>query len=311
MPRVLRDFSRNWLTGGLHLLIVVIAAQAESAEVWPFAFALMALVSLFAWMENYRRYRCVHDLPTSRIATAAQGYVELFGRSAQIADSPVLSPLTGLPCCWYRYCVERKTSNDKWQHEDSGESLAHFLLVDDSGECVISPDGAEVLYARKSTWTRGDRRYSEWLLLPHGVLYAIGDFRTTGGATLELDENKDASQLLADWKKDERELLRRFDTNHDGKLDLSEWERARLDAHREVQKQHADLRAGEGVHLLCKPGDGRVFLLAAEIPDRIGRWFAWWSCAHLAMFFALGTAAFLLGVSAVRTAGAVTPLVMS
>ena len=28
MPGMLRDFSRNWLTGGLHLLIGVIAAQA-------------------------------------------------------------------------------------------------------------------------------------------------------------------------------------------------------------------------------------------------------------------------------------------
>lgn len=35
----------------------------------------VAAVSFFAWMANYRRYRQIHDLPTSRIASAAQGYV--------------------------------------------------------------------------------------------------------------------------------------------------------------------------------------------------------------------------------------------
>lgn len=293
MTGAFRQYTANWLTGGLHLVIIAIAAQTQSAEAWPYALAAMTAVSFYAWTANYRRYRQIHDLPTSKVASAAQGYVELFGRSVQIADSPVTSPITGLPCCWYRYCIERK-SNNKWHHDESGESIAHFLLVDDTGQCVVSPDGAEVLYPRRSTWTQGERRYTEWLLLPKGTLYAIGEFRTAGSGDLELDENKDISNLLADWKKDPPHLLSRFDTNRDGTLDLEEWEAARLDARREVEKTHAQMRSSEGVHLLRKPADGRVFLLAAEIPAKIGRRFAYWSGLHLIFFFGAGIAAYSL-----------------
>src|SRR3954469_17656132 len=146
MTGALRQYSANWLTGGLHLVILMLAVQAESMRAWPFALAAMTAVSFCAWMANYRRYRQVDDVPTSRIASAAQGYVELLGTSVPIDNAPLLSPVSGRPCCWYRYCIERKTSSDKWQHQESGESIAHFLLVDDTGECIISPDGAEVLY---------------------------------------------------------------------------------------------------------------------------------------------------------------------
>jgi hypothetical protein len=294
LSRAVRRFRTGWLTGGLHLIIVWISFEAESAEAWPYSLGAMALVSFFAWMANYRRYRHVHDVPTSKVASAAQGYVELFGRSVAIPDSPVLAPLSGLPCCWYSYEVEEKTSDNKWKHVDSGDSLAHFLLVDDSGQCVISPDGAEILYARRSTWTQGDRRYTEELLLPQSPLYALGEFRTTSGADLALEESKDVSHLLADWKQDQATLLERFDADKSGALDLDEWERARMEARREVRRQHTHLRLGEGMHLLRKPADGRVFILAAEIPDRIGRRFLRWSWVHLVAFFATGIGSLLL-----------------
>lgn len=294
MLSAIRRFRTEWLTGGLHLGILWIALETESAEVWPWALGAMALISFFAWMGNYHRYRQVHDLPTSKVATAAQGYVELFGRSMQIPDSPVLAPLSHKPCCWFRYTVERKTSDNKWQHEDDGESILHFLLVDNTGECIISPDGAEILYTQKATWSEGNRRFTEWLLLPQGPLYAIGEFKTTGGAHLQLDENKDMSHLLADWKQDQAALLARFDIDRDGTLDLTEWEQARLEARREVQKQHAELRVGGGVHLLVKPGDGRVFIIAGDLPERIGRRYAAWSWGHLAFFFGASIGSFVL-----------------
>ncbi|OGA39183.1 MAG: hypothetical protein A3G24_18875 [Betaproteobacteria bacterium RIFCSPLOWO2_12_FULL_62_13] len=296
MVGAFRFHSSEWLTGGLHLIIIAVAAQAEDAAVWPWALAAMAIVSFFAWMASYRRYRQIHDLPTSKVASAAQGYVELFGRSELLRGGSLASTRTGLPCCWFRYYIERRTSGNKWEYVDSGESHEHFLLVDETGECVVSPEGAEVMTDRKETWTQGDYRHTQWLLLPKGTLYAIGEFSTASGAVGAFDERADVSDLLGEWKKDKEQLLQRFDLNRDGEIDMKEWERARLEAQQEVRRRHAEGRAAttEGVHLLRKPGDGRLFLLASELPDKLGRRFALWSAAHLVVFFGAGGASLLM-----------------
>jgi hypothetical protein len=159
---------------------------------------------------------------------------------------------------------------------------------------VVSPDGAEVISTRKQTWTHDDYRYTEWLMLPRDVLYAIGEFTTVGGAVAEFDENRDVSDLLGEWKKQQPQLLQRFDLNHDGNLDLKEWELARLQAKREVRKRYEDIRSRDGVNVLRRPRDGRLFLLANEMPDKLGRRFAFWSGAHLAVFFSAGIASLML-----------------
>ena len=286
----------EWLTGAIHLVILIIAAEAESAEAWPWALGAMAIVSFVAWAANYRRYRHVHDIPTSKVASAAQGYVELFGRSELLEGSSLVSTRTGRPCCWRRHRIDRKTSNDKWEHVDSGESRDHFLLVDDTGQCVISPDGAEILTSHKEVWTQGSYRHTEWLLAPKDRLYAIGEFSTASGAVADFDERADVGELLADWKKDRAQLLARFDHNKDGEIDLHEWEQARLAAQKEVRHRHTEGRAAtvEGVHLMRKPRDGHLFLLACELPDKLGRHFAFWSGVHLVLFLGAGTAALLL-----------------
>ena len=89
----------GWLSGVIHVVILGVAIEVESAEVWPYALLAMSGVSFFAWIANYRRYRHIHDLPTSRVASAAQGYVELFGRTELLFGEPILSKLSRTPCC--------------------------------------------------------------------------------------------------------------------------------------------------------------------------------------------------------------------
>jgi hypothetical protein len=287
----------GWLSGAFHFVILFVAIESESAEVWPYALFAMALVSFFAWAANYRRYRQIHDLPTSRIASAAQGYVELFGRAEMLPGVPVSSRLSRQPCCWYHFEIEEKTSDNKWRTVDSGASVEQFLLIDSTGQCVVSPQGAEVLSQSHRCWTEGDRRYTESLLLPRCELYAIGAFSTVSVAAASAGEERaDVGKLLGEWKADQRTLLGRFDLDKDGKIDLKEWELARLQAQREVRKQHAEThsRGIEGVHLLRKPADGRLFLLANEMPDRIGARYRWWSWVHLAVFIGTGSAGLIL-----------------
>lgn len=283
----------GWLSGGMHLLIIVLAIHAETAAAWPYALVAMAAVSFFAWAANHRRYRQIHDLPTSRVASAAQGYVELSGKARLLPGQPVTSRLSSQTCCWYGYEIEEKNSKDQWQTVDSGKSVEHFLLVDASGQCVISPEGAEVLTQQHKCWTDGDRRYNEWLILEGANCYAIGEFSTRGanpGSARE--ERADVGTLLSDWKQDQKQLLARFDLNQDGRVDVKEWELARLQAQREVRGRHAQAqsRAVEGVHILCKPRDGRFFLLADELPDELGARYRVWSWVHMIIFLGAGSA---------------------
>jgi hypothetical protein len=287
----------GWLSGAIHFFIIAIAFQAESGEVWPYALLAMSGVSFLAWIANYRRYRHIQDLPTSKVASAAQGYVELFGRTELLAGEPIVSKLSRSPCCWYSFQIEEKGSNDKWGVVDSGSSVEHFLLVDDTGQCVISPDGAEVLTHDNKSWEESDRRYTEWLLLPRSVIYAIGEFSTTTGAAVTTgDERADVGALLAQWKANQKELHARFDLDRDGKVSMKEWELARLQARREVRARHTEVqsRSVEGVHILRKPRDGRLFLLANELPDKIGSRYRFWSWAHLVIFLGAGSAGLMM-----------------
>jgi hypothetical protein len=297
MTRSARLHQPGWLSGAAHVIILWIAFEAETAEVWPYALMAMAVVSFLAWAANYRRYRQIHDLPTSRIASAAQGYVELLGRAQGRAGEPLLSHLSRVPCCWYHYSVSRKDSSNKWKHVESGTSDDDFLIVDDTGACVISPPGAEVLTHDHKSWSEGSYRYEESFLLPASVLYAIGEFNTVRGDSpvrAARDEIADVGALVAEWKRDQARLQERFDLNRDGMIDMKEWELARVEARREVRRRQGESRAVEGLHTLSRPRDGRLFLLANDMPDALGARYRFWSWVHLAIFFGAGALGLIL-----------------
>jgi hypothetical protein len=273
------------ITSGGQLLLLFVGAKLESRPGWLACLALMALVSVFAWTSAFRRARAVVDTPTSKIASAAQGYVELRGAGKPFAGTPVLSPLTGLPCLWFRYRVERRNSDNKWVQESSGESDASFILDDGSGQCLVDPEGAEMLVSRRDTWTRDDHRYTEWLLLEHDSVYALGDFSTRGSVDLDLDASEDVKALLAEWKKKPEALLARFDLNKDGTLDMKEWELARRQARREVAQAQHETRQNAEVNILHVPEDDRMYLISDLEPDSLASKYRLWAWLHLAIFF--------------------------
>lgn len=281
--RLRREYGR-FITSGSQLFLVAVGAQIDTALGWTICAALIAAISLIAWTSTYRRARAIDDTPTAKIASAAQGYTELLGRGRALAGPPVLSPLAHLPCLWYRYLVERRR-DDKWEHESSGESDASFILDDGSGECLVDPDGAEILPARKDTWTESDHRYTEWLLLGDETIYALGQFHTRGSADLQLDRDEDVKAVLAEWKKNPQDLLKRFDLDGNGELDLREWDLARAQARREVEHMHREALRQPELHVMRRPDDGRLYLLSSLPPEKLSRRYRWWSIAHLAIFF--------------------------
>ncbi len=235
---------------------------------------------IFRWLH---RARLIADTPTANIRSAAQGYVELEGWARMMDGEPVLAPLSGLPCCWYRYRVEVKSEDDgEWSTLESGVSEAIFHLDDGTGRCIVDPDGADIIPSTRMRWrgqTRrpgfapentgfwegflatGPYRYTECLVREGDPLYAIGQFVALGGgdAANTHDEVRD---LLSRWKLDRPELLKRFDSNRDGDISPLEWEAVRGAAEREVMTRWHEKTETTDLPLLKKPDPGRPYLLS-------------------------------------------------
>lgn len=276
------------LTGVAAQLISVAAASKINSQLgWSLAAGVIALIALFSWRAAVKNLRVIRDTPTSKVASAAQGYVELMGRGKPMPNTPVFSQLRHLPCLWFRYKIEQRTQGEQrneWRTIASGESRESFLLRDGSGECVIDADHAEINTRYHEVWREGDMRYTEWTLLEHDALYVLGTFRTHSMAA-EFNSNTELNTLLASWKRDLPDLHRRFDLNNDGELDMDEWMLARKAAQREVAKQFRAAQAQPDIHLIRQPADGKLFLISNRTPAELSRRYLYWCWLHLVLFF--------------------------
>jgi len=287
----------NLALGGGNLLILLLGFKLQSGIGWKITFALIGLTSFWAWYANLKRHRTVADTPTSRIASAPQGYIELVGRGQQPPGDGLVSPINGLPCLWYRYRIERK-SGDSWEYVESSISHDTFGIHDGSGLVLIDPEGAEILTSRKQVTSAGGYRKTEWTLIEGETIYVIGEHVTLGGPNAVLDKKADLATLLTEWKQDKSTLLARFDADRDGEISLEEWERARQAASDEVDRAHLDIRLKDGIHLMRKPAHGRPFLVANREVNALVWHFRLWSWLHLSLMLAA-----LLGLTLIGRAG--------
>ena len=283
------------VTSGAQLLLLFVGLKLESRIGWLVCLAIMAAISMLAWMSALKRLRAVRDTPTSKVASAAQGYVELTGHGEQFGDTPLFGRVTRRPCLWYRYTIEIRAAKNKWQTIESGESDDSFMLRDDTGVCIVDPEQAEILTQHRERWEQNGHRYTEWQLIEQDSLYAIGQFRTQGGSNLEFDTRAELNALLAEWKKDMPALHSRFDLDNNGKLDMQEWMLARSAAKREVAKMMREAQAQPDIHILGQPRDGKLFLISNLTPEKLSGRYLLWPRAHLVIFFgALGGIDWLL-----------------
>ena len=231
-----------------------------------------------------RRRRLMEDMPTARIRSAAQGYVELIGQALP-PDVPLRAPLTGSLCAWYRFRVERRKGeggNSGWEVEQQGVSDAQFWLDDGSGRCIVDPEGAEVRARDKRTWVgaapqfvpespgavlwSGDaeHRYTEELILPGDRLYALGQFASLD--PLQASPQDDLRERVIALKADPRQRAA-FDSNRDGELDAAEFAQLRAAAKAQVEQARREQAARPQTHVLRKPTGRRIFLLSTLPPD--------------------------------------------
>jgi hypothetical protein len=272
--------------GGAHVLLLGMGLQIEGRLGWLIALPLMSVVSLYAWLANLRRLHMVNDMPTSQIASAAQGYVELIGRAQLDAAQPLQAKLSHFDCCWYRYEIEERDSRDEWRSTENGDSAEPFVIKDRTGLCTIDPAGAEVLCARKQVWIEGDYRYTEWRIHGGDQVYALGEFSTRSAMPGPAQAREGLDTILREWKADRSDLLRRFDLDRNGELSMQEWGLARAAAKREVRRDIERTSRQPDIDILARPADGRLFLLSNYELKGIERRFTLWSWAHLLAIFA-------------------------
>lgn len=250
--------------------------QLEAHEFWIIT-SIIGVISAIAFLRMtkwWNHSRMIEDVPTSKVRSASQGYVELVG-SARMMDGPVIvSPLTQKTCVWYRYKIEEKvTTRDSqgrsktyWKVVKQETSDEIFFLEDETGRCVIDPDDADVIVSNKRTWHKRtvmpQRRYTEELIVENEPLYAIGLFKTV--ANVERQKHREqVNYLLREWKRDPNQLLHLYDTNRDGELSLIEWEQARQAAERQVKRDHGNMEKLEQLSVLKRsPHKHHGFILS-------------------------------------------------
>ncbi|BCX89067.1 hypothetical protein MIN45_P1437 [Methylomarinovum tepidoasis] len=281
------------------------AAWLRTLPAWQFwiliiAAAVVTLVALWLGIRKLRLARLIEDTPTARIRSAPQGFVELVGRAVMLEGEPVIAPLSGRYCVWYRYRVEAWRQGfgqrGRWRVVEEGESEALFALEDGSGRCIVDPAGAQVVTHHENTWRSDERlppghhdpfgayRYQECRLEADDPLYALGWFQTLRGSGEDSLKAETAS-LLRRWKADRAALLQRFDINRDGEIDPKEWRLVRKQAERTVLRQRLQRQAPAAVNLLQRPPRrGQPYVLSSYPQAYLSRRYRWQGWGGLLVF---------------------------
>ena len=292
------DFGGRWrhtLTSVGYLALLVAGVQIGQRHGWLFVLGAIALVGFGAWAGTYRRARAIADIATSRIGSAAQGYVEVLGRGSVAREELVLCPCSATPCLWYRFRIfEKRGSEREWREIDRGESHATFAIADPSGSCRVDPEHAEVIPAETRVTYPADTKQIEEFLFGGSPIYVLGEFATRVDMPTALQAREDIGALMSSWKQDPVRLHRRFDLDRNGVIDTREWELARRLAARTVDQQHRELRSAAEEHTVRAPADGRLFIISALPPHTLRRRYLLWSLFHLAV--ALAAAGALIGM---------------
>ena len=277
--------------------------------------ASASLASGWWCINNLKKARYLLDTPTSKVRSAAQGYVELYGVLKE-GEQLISAPLTGEQCVWWSFAIDEQVrsgkNNKRWQSVENASSAALLCLNDSTGDCLIDPQGAHVLPLTKQVWYGAERhprqqvprrnileamligvkryRYTEQRLHANEPLYAIGDFVTRGGGQEAFDLTATQGAVIREWKGDYDGLLRRFDHDRNGQLDQQEWQKVRDAAAITAQQLHRQRSADPAQHFLRKPQENQPFILSSHGEDDIAKRFYWQAAlaAGLCIVSALG-----------------------
>jgi hypothetical protein len=280
----------------IDFLIGVTLSFDNTEFVWAMlAMLVLCLGSVIALFIFIRHGRIMQDTPTSKIRSASQGFVELEGRARSLDDKPLRAPGSGRECVWYEYLVEKK-SND-WEEVARDTSIYSFYVDDGTGVCAVDPEVGKVITRKKQVWTVGDRRYTERLIAENEMIYCLGQFETDQGGSRAEVIKIGVRVLLNQWKQDRSALLKRFDLNGDGDVDMGEWNQAREAAIQQVKAEAADDYVPTQHHNLVKPFNKSHPYIISSIPqDELTSRYKYYTFGLLGLFLLSGAYAVFMAI---------------
>ena len=111
------------------------SSQDYAALVGLLLFVFVALL-VFAY-GAFKRYRSMDATATSKIRSAAQGYVELKGLAELLPNDVIVSPFSNSRCVWYHCTIDKQQRSGKrtsWSNIVDLCSEDLFRIVDETGD---------------------------------------------------------------------------------------------------------------------------------------------------------------------------------
>jgi hypothetical protein len=243
-PRVRGRLAQALLAlGGVLCLVGAFVSQASRGH---YVGAVMFLTgwsilvvgfTLFGVLEKVSLLRLIEDLPTARIRSAPQGYVELEG-FVQPGGDMMTCPACEEPCYWYQYYPKNSTPRTP-----VGRS-PDIVIDDGTGRCLVRPAGAELMAAHGRAREPGHVHIG-----PGDLLLVLGEFRTRSSAARTTRpvrvEAAPAAQPASALRRKLQELkadpkrMAMMDVNRDGTVDQKEWEAARRATEMQLEREGA------------------------------------------------------------------------
>lgn len=292
------------LVGGFFLLLVFRNSLNKYAFAHPKRLGFLAVVlafggklvfyvlpfyALFFFFREYKASQAVADTASSKISSAAQGYVEIIGQGS--AKHAIRSPVGNRPCLWYSFEEWEVPNNflsrlhlntDNWKRIDYGQSEIPFGITDGKAHCFVDPKGAQISDLHFETWFERDRFYKLATLVPNKPVYVLGQFVTESEGKVLSTNSRKIGELIAEWKQHYPDFLQRFDLDGDGEISQQELDLARSAAIRAL-KNDGELQT-EVKSVISKPNDRRPFIISHHPHDTLIKRHRWHARFYLALF---------------------------
>lgn len=256
--------------------------------------AVLSVVLLWCGFHFLRLKRRVENTPTSKARSLAMGLVEIHGQARR--KYALVSPMSQLPCVYYRLRRYRKDRNNRWKLSSCKESdHVPFYLEDDTGRVIVDPQQATVrprsrhqgfgdqqnLLMDKASFIDRDEKWVEETIAEGTRLYILG--QATENTLRRPALRQRIIEALRELKTDSA-ALKRYDRDGDGQVCEEEWNEARRQVeeqllHQSLQEKGRSLPQQDRV-IIARPQQRSLPFIIAETASE----------AHLTRSYALYTA---------------------